>query len=54
VVLVALQNEALDATYEELSTEYPKVEFRKVCEQLLQAPAVIHFRCLLAQLAWQL
>jgi hypothetical protein len=30
VVLVALQNEALDATYEELSTEYPKVEFRKV------------------------
>lgn len=30
VVLVALQNEALDATFEELSTEYPKVEFRKV------------------------
>lgn len=30
VVLVALPNSDLDATFEELSTEYPRVEFRKV------------------------
>ena len=30
VVLVALEDETLDATYDELSTEYPNVEIRKV------------------------
>jgi hypothetical protein len=39
-VLVALQNEALDSTYEELSTEYPKVEFRKVSKLQLASSSI--------------
>jgi short-subunit dehydrogenase len=55
VVLVALQNEALDATYEELSTEYPKVEFRKVHESCIAQQAsdscsAHELMCLLARL----
>jgi NADP-dependent 3-hydroxy acid dehydrogenase YdfG len=55
VVLVALQNEALDATYEELSTEYPKVEFRKVSRLQWEkaAAAALQRLCLLAHLVLQ-
>ena len=41
VVLVALQDQLLDATHEELSTLYPQATFRKVCI----APLMLRLRC---------
>ena len=39
VVLVALQDQLLDATHEELSTLHPDVSFRKACVSWAATPA---------------
>jgi len=39
VVLVALQDQLLDATHEELSTLHPNVSFRKACVSWAVGPA---------------